>query len=48
MQKENNTCRYLRLLKNMNEMMRAAIATTEGANTVEGIKEIVLSLQVAP
>ena len=28
--------------------MRAAMATTEGANTVKDIKEIVVSLQVAP
>ena len=44
---ENSTSRYLRLLRNVNETMRAVIATTEGANTVGEIKEIASSLQVA-
>ena len=47
-QQENSTSRYLRLLRNVNETMRATIATTGGANTIEEIKEIAASLQVAP
>ena len=46
--KEDSTSKYIRLLKNVNATMQTAIATNEGANTVDDIKEIAASLQVAP
>ena len=46
--REDNTSRYIRLLQNVTATMQTAIATNEGANTVDDIEEISASLQVAP
>ena len=45
---ESSMTRYLRLLQNVNETMRATIAKIEGANVIKEIEEIALSLQVTP